>query len=100
MEDLPADGYLMITFTPYITSADPVTCYMLSHPANPITSCLNLQTAGDGLTIVQADINDVNPNINSTETVVIQFTSGLTAATEYQIQVSTDNVLPDIGSIT
>ena len=99
-EDLPADGYLMITFTPYITEAEPVTCDMLSHTGNPITTCLNLNTAGSDITITQPDINDVNPNINATETVVIQFTSTLSAATEYQIQIATDNVLPDIGSIT
>ena len=97
---LPASGYLMITFSPYITSAEPLTCDMLTDTGNPITSCVNLNTAGESITISQSGINGVNPNIDATKTVVMQFSSGLAAGQEFKIQITTNNVLPDIGSIT
>ena len=62
---------------------------------------MNLNTAGaDEITITQADINEINPNIYASRTVVVQFSEDLSASTEYKIQIMTDNVLPNIGSIT
>ena len=98
---LPSDGYLLVTFSPFTGSADPLSCIMLDHNSTTTTKCVNLNTAGaDDITITQSGINEINPNIYASKTVVVQFSDDLSASTEYKIQIMTDNVLPNIGSIT
>ena len=98
---LPSDGYLLVTFSPFTGTADPLSCIMLDHNSTTTTKCVNLNTAtSDDITINQADINEINPNIYASRTVVVQFSEDLSPSTEYKIQIMTDNVLPNIGSIT
>lgn len=96
---LPVSSYLMITFSTF-TTATPISCDVLDNVNLTIPKCVNLNTGGNDITITQAGVNSVNPNINAVKTVVLQFNSVLAANTEYKIQIRTNNVLPNIGSIT
>ena len=96
---LPVSSYLMITFSTF-TTATPISCDVLDNVNLTIPKCVNLNTGGNDITITQAGVNSVNPNINAVKTVVLQFNSVLAASTEYKIQIRTNNVLPNIGSIT
>lgn len=73
---------------------------MLDNLNLTISTCVNLNTGGNAITITQSAVNSVNVNINAAKTVVMQFSSALSAGVEYKIQVITSNVLPNIGSIT
>lgn len=78
---LPSTGYLLITFTPYTTSAIPTSCVMLNSSTLSIPTCVNLNTGGNAISITQLGINSVNPNINGAKTVVMQFNQNLLANT-------------------
>ena len=90
----------MVTFTPFTTDANPLSCTVLDNNSTTATKCVNLNAPSTTITISQAAINDINPNIYAARTVVVQFSAELAASTEYKLQIMTDNVLPDIGSIT
>lgn len=90
----------MITFSTFTTSAIPISCDVLDNLTLTISTCLNLNTAGNGLTITQAAVNSVNSNINAAKTVVLAFSSVLAVGMQYRVQIRTSNVLPNIGSIT
>lgn len=42
---LPSDGYLLVTFSPFTTTANPLSCIVLDHNATTATKCVNLNTA-------------------------------------------------------
>lgn len=90
----------MITFSTFTTSAIPISCDVLDNLTLTISTCLNLNTAGNGLTITQAAVNSVNSNINAAKTVVLAFSNVLVVGMQYRVQIRTSNVLPNIGSIT
>lgn len=97
---LPTTAYLMVTFSTFTTTAIPISCNVLDNLNLTVSTCVNLNTGGNAITITQAGVNSVNPNINAGKTVVLQFSSNLLAGTEYKLQIRTNNVLPNIGSIT
>lgn len=97
---LPSTGYLMITFSTFTSSALPISCNVLDNAVLTVTKCVNLNAGGNLITITQSGVNGVNPNINAAKTVVMQFNQNLAANTEYKLQIMTNNVLPNIGSIT
>ncbi len=97
---LPSTGYLMITFSTFTSSALPISCNVLDNAVLTVSKCVNLNTGGNSITITQSGVNSVNPNINAAKTVVMQFNQNLAANTEYKLQIMTNNVLPNIGSIT
>lgn len=91
----------MITFSTFTnTGAVPISCLVLDNLNLTISTCVNLNSGGNAITIAQSAINSVNVNINAAKTVVMQFSSALSPGVSYKIQVMTTNVLPNIGSIT
>lgn len=90
----------MITFSPFITNAIPISCHVLDNSSLTVSKCVNLDTGGNSITITQSGVNSVNPNINAAKTIVLQFSQVLSVNTEYKLQIMTSNVLPNIGSIT
>lgn len=78
---LPSTGYLMITFSTFTTSAIPITCNVLDSLTISVAKCLNLNTAGNQITITQTGVNSVNSNINGAKTVVVQFNTELNYTT-------------------
>lgn len=97
---LPTSAYLMITFSTFTTTAVPISCDVLDNLNLTVSTCVNLNTPSSSITITQQGVNSVNPNINAGKTVVLQFNSVLVTGTEYKLQIRTNNVLPNIGSIT
>lgn len=97
---MPTTGYLMITFSTFITSAIPISCNVLNNLNLTASTCVNLNAAGNAITITQAGVNALNSNINAVKTVVVQFNTQLSTNTEYAIQIMTSNILPNIRSIT
>ena len=42
---LPSNGYLLVTFSPFTTTATPLSCIVLDHNSTTATTCVNLNTA-------------------------------------------------------
>lgn len=66
----------MITFSTF-TTATPISCDVLDNVNLTITTCVNLNSGGNAITITQAGVNSVNSNINAVKTVVVQFSTAL-----------------------
>lgn len=96
-------SYLMVVFPIFPSAITPFTCTLLN---NAITSsvCLNLNTASglspNPLTINTTAVNNLNPNIQSTLTVVTSFSGTLLAGTAYSLQIILSNNLPSIGALS
>jgi hypothetical protein len=55
----------MVTLPTFTTSAIPINCIVLNNLNLTATKCVNLNTAGDAITITQSGVNSVNTNINA-----------------------------------
>jgi hypothetical protein len=55
----------MITFPTFTTSAIPISCIVLNNLNLTATKCVNLNTAGNAITITQSGVNSINSNINA-----------------------------------
>lgn len=66
----------MIAFSTF-TTATPISCDVLDNVNLTITTCVNLNSGGNAITITQAGVNSVNSNINAVKTVVVQFSTAL-----------------------
>lgn len=96
-------SYLMIVFPIFPSTITPFTCTLLNSSITS-TSCINLNTASSAnpnpLTINTTSVNAINPNIQSTLTIVTGFSGTLSAGVSYSLQVILSNNLPSIGALS
>ena len=74
----------MITFTPLISTAIPSTCMVINSTSSlVVNTCVNLNADNSAnpsvLTVNQTWITTINPNIDATKTIVLQFNQALLA---------------------
>ena len=104
INDLSTSSYLMIVFPFYPSSITPQSCNILNTLSLTTTSCYNLNVASgltpNHLTINASAVNNINPNIVSTVTIVMGFSSTLTAGTSYSVQVRLQDNLPAVGALS
>lgn len=104
INDLSTSSYLMIVFPFYPSSITPQSCNILNTLSLTTTSCYNLNVASgltpNPLTINASAVNNINPNIVSTVTIVMGFSSTLTAGTSYSVQVRLQDNLPAVGALS
>jgi hypothetical protein len=102
--DLPATGYLMVVIPFFSTTISPKSCTILSQLTLTADSCHNLNTASNAspnpLTINTTIVSSLNPNIDSTVTIVVGFSGVLSANTDYSIQILLQDNLPAIGALS
>jgi hypothetical protein len=93
----------MIVFPIFPSAITPFTCTLLNS-AFISKSCVNLNSATNSLinplTINTTAVNNINPNIQPTLTVVVSFDNTLLAARSYSIQIVLSNNLPSIGALS
>jgi hypothetical protein len=102
--DLPTSAYLMIVFPFYETTIVPKSCTLLNQMVTTAVTCQNLNLASasvpNPLTINATRVNDLNPNVQSTKTIVTSFSQTLSKGTSYSIQVILQDNLPAIGALS
>jgi len=93
----------MVVFPIYPSPITPFTCTLLNSIITT-TSCHNLDNASqiliNPLTINTTGVNNINPNIQATLTIVVGFSSVLNAGTSYSIQILISDNLPSIGALS
>lgn len=102
---MESTGYLLVNLSPlkqtFVPIVRPNSCVLISAAFGAslmISKCVNLEDGG--LTVNKTYINQINPNIVTTNTIAVQFNENLAVGTDYSIQIITQNVLPALGSIT
>lgn len=100
---LLSTSYLMVVLPIFPSVITPFSCTLLGNSAL-VTSCLNLNLASaaspNPLTINSTAVNALNPNIQSTLTIVVGFSALLPSGTAYSLQIVLANNLPSIGAIS
>jgi len=100
---LLSSSYLMVVFPIYPSTITPYSCILLTS-TNPVTACINLNTASgmspNPLTINATAVTNINPNIQSLATIVIGFSLPLAANTQYSLQITIQSTLPSIGALS
>lgn len=93
----------MVVLPIYPSAITPLSCTLLN-TAYTSTICVNLNTASNTspnpLTINSTAVNNLNPNIQSTLTVVVGFSNVVSASTSYQLQILLSDNLPSIGALS
>jgi len=104
VNNLSRSSYLMIVFPFYPSSITPQSCNILNSLSLTTTSCYNLNVASglnpNPLTINSTAVNNINPNIQSTLTIVMGFSNTLVAGTSYSVQVRLQDNLPAVGALS
>lgn len=80
-KQLESTGYLLISFSPLISTVTPKSCIVISTNIAllSISNCQNLDTGSIAgtLTVNKTWINQINPNILPTQTIAVQFNQNL-----------------------
>lgn len=104
INNLTTSSYLMIVFPFYPSTITPQSCNILNALSISATSCYNLNAASalvtNPLTINTTAVNNINPNIQSTLTIVMGFSNTLVAGTSYSVQIRLQDNLPAIGALS
>jgi len=94
----------MVVLPLFSSTITPKSCTLLSQLSLTADSCHNLNTASSSspnpITINTTIVNELNPNIDSTVTIVIGFSGVLSANTDYSIQILLQDNLPAIGALS
>ena len=102
-DQMLTSSYMMIVFPIFPSTITPFTCTLLNSSIIS-TSCINLNTASGSspnpLTINTTAVNAINPNIQTTLTVVTSFSQPLLAGVAYSLQIILSNNLPSIGALS
>lgn len=93
----------MVVLPIYPSLITPSSCILLG-TTNTATSCVNLYTASNAspnpLTINTTAVSTINPNIQNTMTIVVGFSSPLSAGVSYSLQIILADNLPAIGALS
>jgi hypothetical protein len=104
LNNLATSSYLMVVFPFYPNTITPQSCNILNSLTITTSSCYNLNVASglisNPLTINTTAVNNINPNIQSTLTIVMAFSQILLAGTSYSIQIRLQDNLPAIGALS
>ena len=80
-KQLESTGYLLISFSPLVSTVSPKSCLVISTnvASLTITNCQNLDTGSSAgtLTVNKTWIGQINPNILPTQTIAVQFNQNL-----------------------
>lgn len=94
----------MIVFPFYVVTITPKSCTLLNQMVTTAVTCQNLNLASaaspNPLTINATRVNDINPNVQSSLTIVTSFSDVLVKGTSYSIQIILQDNLPAIGALS